>query len=229
MAIEFLADADKIEGYLPEPLRPKDNRCCLYFIEWQYASENGREYVDPIESQYSESILLMNAEYKGETVAYCPFIWVNQDKALLRGLIQGWPKQLGETYISKRFQLESKASPKDLLCSTLSVYGKRYMEGQIQLKGTSEMAPTPSFAGATLIRYFPDLQKGRHQQPLVNELVKLTSRDVKMSDIRCGEATLDFKLSAEHELNDFAPLAVGMGYAFEIALTVDDLMPLERL
>ena len=105
IAIEFEADRKLIEAYLPEPLTLESTKCCIYFVDWQYASESGEEYLDPIESQYKETILLMSANYKGESMAYCPYIWVGQDKALLRGLIQGWPKQMGETHISKAFSL----------------------------------------------------------------------------------------------------------------------------
>ena len=35
------------------------------------------------------------ARFQGEPVAYCPFIFVDQDVSLMRGLIQGWPKQFG--------------------------------------------------------------------------------------------------------------------------------------
>jgi acetoacetate decarboxylase len=228
-AIEFEADGDKIAPYLPAPKQMESHQCCVYFIEWQYTSETTEDYLDPVESQYRETILLMSGSYKGEAMAYCPFIWVDQDKALMRGLIQGWPKQLGSTHMSRSYALESKAAPTGLSAATLSVNGKRYMAGRVQVYEADANMPAPSFAGSALVRYFPDLVKGNHQQPLVHELVQLKSRDVQISKVAKGEAMLDFTVMADHELSDFSPKKVLAGYRFQVALTVDDLKPLTKL
>jgi acetoacetate decarboxylase len=223
VAIEFEADPEKIKGYLPEPLELDSTRCCVYFADWQSASENGQEYLDPVESQYRETIVLMSARCQGEAYAYCPYIWVDQDKALLRGLIQGWPKQIGETHLSRSFSLASKAAPKGVFGTTLSVYGKRMLEGVVRINGQSEALPSPTFAGSLLMRYFPDLRKGCHDQPLVHDLVRLKSRDVEVSEVETGNADLRFMVPEGHELMDFTPLRVLKGYRFEVKLTVDDL------
>lgn len=229
IAIEYKADPKLIREYLPKPLALDSSKCCIYFVDWQYASENGQEFLDPVESQYRETIVLMSASFKGESLAYCPYIWVDQDKAFLRGLIQGWPKQIGETYVSKAFSLESKAAPKGLYGATLTVNGKRFIEGKVYINDKDTNMPSPTFAGSTLLRYFPDLQKGKHNQPLLNELVQLKSRNVKVSDVSKGCAELKFIVSSDHELSDFKPVEVLNGYSFEVALTVDDLNPLVSL
>jgi hypothetical protein len=229
IAIEYEAKKEDIEAYLPKPLSYTSNRCCIYFVDWQYASENGQEYLNPLESQYKETIILMSATYENETVSYCPYIWVDQDKSLLRGLIQGWPKQFGETQMTKRFALESKAAPKDLCAGTLTVYGKRYIEGQVSLKTQSDAPPAPSFAGSTLLRYYPNLQMGYHDKPLVHELVQLKSRGVQIGPIQRGDAQLTFTTDPTNELNDFRPVKVLNGYQFEVSLIVDDIKPLHKL
>ncbi|SHJ82744.1 Acetoacetate decarboxylase (ADC) [Dethiosulfatibacter aminovorans DSM 17477] len=229
VAIEFVADPSLIEGYLPEPLKLESSKCCVYFVDWQYSSEKGQEFLNPAESQYKETIILMSASYKGKPLAYCPYIWVDHDKALLRGLIQGWPKQMGETHLTRSFELESKAAPRGLFGASLTVYGKRFIEGKVQIKESDAHMPTPTFAGSSLLRYFPDLQAGNHNKPLVNQLVQLKSRDVKISSISKGDAELSFIMSNSHELKDFSPLKVTTGYSFQVALTVDDLKILESL
>lgn len=229
VAIEYIADQALIEAYLPEPLALESTKCCIYFVDWQYASENGREYLDPVESQYKETIILMSASYEGESMAYCPYIWVDQDKAFLRGLIQGWPKQIGETHISKAFTLESKAAPTGHFGATLTVNGKRYIESQLLINEKNAKMPSPTFAGAALLRYFPNLENEKHHEPLINELVQLRSRDVKVSPVLKGDAELNFVVSSEHELSDFTPVKVLGGYRFQVALTVDDLKVLEKL
>lgn len=229
VAIEFDADPHRIKDYLPKPLTLESSKCCIYFVDWQYASEEGCEYLDPVESQYRETIVLMSADYNGNALAYCPYIWVDQDKSMLRGLLQGWPKQMGETHLTRAYTLESKAAPKGIFGATLTVNGKRLIEGKIETNHTSEQMPSPTFAGSALLRYFPNLQQGRHHAPLVNELVQLKSRDVKVSAISKGDANLDFVMMSDHELSDFKPVKVHAGYRFEVALTVDDLELLEKL
>src|SRR5215813_7136832 len=92
LAIEFAADPSKAARFLPQDLEPDaDGRCAVYFAEWQFATDDGEEYLDPVRSQYKETIFLIGARYRGEQVAYCPFIFVDQDVSLMRGLVQGWP------------------------------------------------------------------------------------------------------------------------------------------
>src|SRR5215831_13092747 len=75
LAIEFTADPVKVARFLPEELHPEGNgRCAVYFAEWQFATDHGEEYLDPVRSQYKETIFLIAAKYNGEPVAYCPFI-----------------------------------------------------------------------------------------------------------------------------------------------------------
>lgn len=223
LAVEFEADPSKIEAYLPQGLTYENNRCCMYFIDWQFASEDGEEFLNPIESQYKETILLMTANHKGEAVPYCPYIWVDQDKAFLRGMIQGWPKQNGQTHMTKPFGLVSKAAPKNTHAATLSVNGFRYMNARVDLKEDIQVMPNPSFAGTMLRRYFPDLVLGNHDKPLVDDITQLISRDVEIGPIKRGDATLTFSVGEDNEVSDFTPTKVLSGFLFEASMTVEDL------
>ena len=47
LAIEFNADPEKTSRFLPEDLEPSgDGRCAVYFAEWQFATDDGEEYLD---------------------------------------------------------------------------------------------------------------------------------------------------------------------------------------
>ena len=63
----------------------------------------------------------------------------------------------------------------------------------------------------------------------VHELVQLKSRDVKVSPVWKGEATLRFFEHPYLELFDLRPTTVIAGYRFSFALTVDDLVVLRDL
>lgn len=199
----------------------------VYFAEWQFATDEGMEYLDPVGSQYKEAIFLVSGTFEGETVAYCPFIWVDQDIALMRGLVQGWPKQVGSVWLSRAFDLPSKASP--VLGASLAVRDRRLVDATVKLTERTDTPPSPGFAKAFNVRYFPDLAKGRHDQPAVHELVRLKSRDVQFSPIWKGDASLTFHDHPSLELAELPPSRVIAGYRFSFAFTVDDLVHVRDL
>jgi acetoacetate decarboxylase len=233
LAVEFEADPQAAAAFLPEGLELHSGRCAAYFAEWQYASETGLEYLDPIRSQYRETIVLLSASFEGTAVAYCPFIWVDQDVALMRGLVQGWPKQVGSTWVTRAYDLPSKAAPVvgpgGRFGATLAVKDRRLIEAQVTLRELTETLPSPSFARAVNTRHFPELVAGKHDLPAVHELVQLKSRDVHVSPIWKGEAAMEIFDHPYLELPDLRPTAVVAGYRFSFALTVDDLIPLRDL
>jgi acetoacetate decarboxylase len=233
LAIEFEADPARVAAFLPEPLQPSSGRCAVYFAEWQFATDAGTEYLDPVGSQYKEAIFLVSATFEGEAVAYCPFIWVDQDIALMRGLVQGWPKQVGSVWLSRTFDLTSKASPilgvGGAFGASLAVRDRRLVDAGVTLRERTDTPPAPGFAKAFNVRYFPDLTKGRHDQPAVHELVRLKSRDVQFSPIWKGDASLTFHEHPSLELAELRPSRVIAGYRFSFAFTVDDLVHVQDL
>jgi hypothetical protein len=233
LAVEFEADAGAVAAFLPEGLEPRSGRCAAYFAEWQYASEDGTEYLDPVRSQYHETIILLSADYEGRPVAFCPFIWVDQDVSLMRGLIQGCPKQIGSTWITRAYDLPSKASPVlgpgGKFGATLSARERRLIEAQVTLRQPGDGLPSPGFGAAVNTRYLPELTQGKHDRPAVHELVQLKSRDIQVSPIWKGDATMQFYDHPYLELRNLRPKSVLAGYRFTFAFTVDDLVLLRDL
>lgn len=233
LAVEFEANPAAAAAFLPEGLELQSGRCAAYFVEWQYVSETGEEYLDPITSQYRETIILLSASFEGLPVAYCPFIWVDQDVSLMRGLAQGWPKQIGSTWMTRAYDLPSRATPAvgpgGRFGASLAAKERRLLEAQVTLRELTATLPSPNFARAVNTRYFPELVAGKHDLPAVHELVQLKSRDVHISPIWKGSATLEFFAHPSLELPELRPIAVVAGYRFSFALTVDDLLPLRDL
>lgn len=233
LAVEFEANQDILRSFLPECLDLASPQCAVYFIEWQYASETGEEYLDPVRSQYRETLFLLSTSFEGTACAYCPFIWVDQDVSLMRGLVQGWPKQIGSTWVTRHYDLASKASPVlgpgGKFGATLAAKDHRLLEAQITLTEESKSLPNPGFARAVNVRYFPELAAGKHDTPAVYELVQLKSRDVQISPVWKGEANLTILNHPYLELQELRPTNVIAGYRFSFALTVDDLVTLKNL
>ncbi len=233
LAVEYEADRQAVASFLPPGLQFHSPQCAVYFVEWQYASESGQEYLDPARSQYHETIFLISALYDGSPCAYCPFIWVDQDVSLMRGLAQGWPKQIGSTWITRAYDLPSPAAPVvgpgGKFGATLAAKDRRLAEAVVTLRERTDQLPKPNFARATNTRHFPELVAGRHERPAVHELVQLKSRDVQLSAIWKGDATLQVFDHPYLELPDLRPTKVLAGYRFSCALTVDDLAVLRDL
>jgi acetoacetate decarboxylase len=233
LAVEYEANPDVVRSFLPTGLEFHSAQCAAYFAEWQYASESGEEFLDPVRSQYRETIFLLSAAYEGKPYAYCPFIWVDQDVSMMRGFAQGWPKQIGSTWITRAYDLPSPATPVvgpgGRFGATLAVKDRRLVEAVVTLRAETTQLPTPTFAGAVNTRHFPELIAGRHDRPAVHELVQLKSRDVHISPIWKGDAELRVFDHPYLELPDLRPTRVIAGYRFSCALTVDDLELLRDL
>lgn len=233
LAVEYDAAPEAVRAFLPSCLELASPRCAVYFVEWQFATDSGEEYLDPIRSQYHETLFLVSAKFAGSECAFCPFIWVDQDVSLMRGFAQGWPKQIGSTWITRAYDLPSKAAPVlgpgGKFAASLAARDRRLAEAQVTLVERTELLPKPGFARAVNTRHFPDLVAGRHDQPLVYELVQLKSRDVQISTIWRGDARLEILDHPYLELAEVRPTRVIAGYRFSFALTVDDLLVLRDL
>jgi acetoacetate decarboxylase len=233
LAVEFDVNEAAAASFMPSGLTLRSNKAAVYFADWQSVTEEGEENLDPIRSQYRETIFLLSAQFNDTPVAYCPFIWVDQDVSLMRGLAQGWPKQIGSVWMTRAYDLPSKAAPVvgpgGRFGATLSVKDRRFAEARITLQEKSDNLPHPTFAGAVNVRYFPDLTNGNHERPLVHDLVQLKSRDVQIGEIWKGDASLEIFDSPSTELAKLRPTSVGAGYRFSFAFTVDDLVVLKDI
>lgn len=114
-------------------------RGCVHFADWQ-ASTDGHELLDPILAQYRETIVVLELERPdGSRCMYCPAIWVDQDISLMRGLLQGWPKKFGSTWLTRSLPLDHPAAAPlragTRLGASLAVKDHRLIEAQATLTG----------------------------------------------------------------------------------------------
>ena len=117
----------------------------------------------------------------GEEVTTCPFIWVDQDFALVRGWIQGFPKKLGEVWMTRTFGLGGPADP-GLQAgarhgATCSARGRAIADMTLTIDGPTDDGPKHNAPPIVNVRHFPRLAAGRHDEPQVHELVRAVSRD----------------------------------------------------
>jgi acetoacetate decarboxylase len=236
LVVDFHADPDAAVSLLPECLEPfaeDPGRCAAVFADWQSFSEGGDELTDPVRSQYHECYLVVSALLDGEPVTFCTFIWVDQDFALARGHIQGFPKKLGQVWMTRTFNLETTAAnpiaPGAPFGASCSARGREVVRARVTLEHPSESGSLHTDPPLTNVRYFPRLAAGRHDEPQVHELVRARSRDRSVSAVWEGaaELTLTGAPGEEHDL--LAPVDVVRGYRFTFAYTVDDLQTVKEL
>jgi acetoacetate decarboxylase len=235
LVIDYWADPDAVRAVLPDGLEPHPDagRCAAVFADWQSCSDGGCELLDPSRSQYKEFFLVANALLDGEEVTTCPFIWVDRDFALTRGWIQGFPKKLGEVWITRDFGVGGAADPGmragAAFGGTCSAYGRRLAEGSVRLERPSADGPRHNAPPIVNVRHFPRLSAGRHDEPQVHELVRSKSRDRLLSDVWEGEATLELLGAPHEEHHTLAPVRIDRGYRFTFGYTVDDLETVKEL
>jgi acetoacetate decarboxylase len=235
LVIEYWADPAAAAAVLPDVLEPHPDggRMAAMFIDWQSCAGAGEELLDPARSQYKEFFVTVNAMYDGEEVAYCPYIWVDRDFALARGWIQGFPKKLGSIWITRTFGLETRADPGvragATFGGTLAANDRRLAQGTVTLERPSATGPTHNDPPIANVRHLPRLERARHDDPAVHELVRSASFDRSASEIWEGSATLELFEAPGEELAALAPVRVGKGFRFTLGYSVDDLVKLTDL
>jgi acetoacetate decarboxylase len=203
------------------------------FIDWQSCSETGGELEDPIRAQYREFLVTIGATREGREVAFCPHIFVTADFSLVRGLIQGFPKKLGSVAVTRTFGLQTAADPGlrpgASFAGTAATADRRIAQGRVTLERTTDTV-SPHFAvPAVNVRYFPRLEAGRHDDPAVNELVRIATYDRVMSEIWEGDAGFEIFDVPGEEISALTPVRVGRGFRFTYGYSINDLKTVERL
>jgi hypothetical protein len=137
--IAFRFDAAAAVPLVPPEAGKPVGTGCVHFADWQ-ACTDGHELLDPVLAQYRETIVVLEIERPdGSRCMYCPAIWVDQDTSLLRGLLQGWPKKMGSTWLTRSLPLEHPAAAPlragSRLGASLAVKDRRVFEAEARLTG----------------------------------------------------------------------------------------------
>jgi Acetoacetate decarboxylase (ADC) len=137
--VAFRYDAAAAAALVPPTAGRPVGTGCVHFADWQ-ACTDGHELLDPVLAQYRETIVVLELERpNGSRCMYCPAIWVDQDISLLRGLLQGWPKKMGSTWLTRSLPLDHPAAAPirsgSRFGASLAVKDRRIFEAQATLTG----------------------------------------------------------------------------------------------
>jgi hypothetical protein len=233
--IEFWSEPSAVAALLPpglDPDRSANGHANALFYDWQF-SGNDEEYLDPARYQYREFLILVDALYQGKPVAYCPYIFVDNDAAVARGWTQGYPKRMGQVFQTRYYAATGKAGPAlaagSKFAGSLTSAGQRLAEAVVTLREpVTDMALLKQKPVVNLL-HCPRLAADKQDQPAVHELVENVPRDVKLEQAWVGEGSLTLPVCRDEELSDLAPIRCGKGMRASLAYVVDDLKTLKDL
>lgn len=224
MQLIFKTDKRRAKELIPPPLElgPEPGKGIMWFVEWVSVSESnpGLAFINPERAVYKECLLMIQCSFKGEPGYIVPYIWVDNDFALMRGFVQGFPKKLCRIYQTKLSSLNSKIGGKCVGAKVKGIceaHGERIVEGSLVFKRKAAESELPKLR-FYLMRHFPDIENP--SRPAVHELAISNVSEFKVDDIWEGEADLKFFESAVEEISGIAPLEMQGGFYHNIGLTI---------
>jgi Acetoacetate decarboxylase (ADC) len=235
LGVEFWTEPSAVEALLPpglDPDRSAKGHANAYFYDWQF-SGNDEEYLDPQRYQYREFFILVDALFQGRAVAYCPYIFVDNDAALARGWTQGYPKRLGEVFQTRYHAATGKAGPAlapgSKFAGSLTSAGQRLAGAVVTLREAVTDASLLKQKPVVNLLHCPRLAADKQDQPAVHELVENVPHDVRIEQAWIGDGSLTLPVCRGEELSELSPLRCGKGVRASLAYVVDDLKTLKDL
>lgn len=225
LSMAFEVDPKVAASLLPDGFGPATGRAFGHFCEWQ-ATTDGSELLDPVYAQYKEFFALIEAEHPAVEgpVLFCPFIYVDQDISMLRGMLQGWPKKIGSVWITRSYPGLDHPAAAPIRAGTrfgasLAVKDRRLAEAAVTLTG--EPAEPIGFLGQPTLGLVGAPSIIGEPSPGAKRLVR-ASVPHKVQGPAYG-ASLDrltFASSPRDELHLLAPRALRQASVSTFALTI---------
>jgi len=228
----YEADPAEVQKQLPEPYElsasePTGCMCC--FGDWLFVPEEYKDVAvsNPERVQYKECMLQMYCRVNGVEGRHCPYIWVDNDFAMLAGLLQGFPKKLGKVYMShskaKIYSLNEalgKIGPGTRFGCFLEALGQRLVTGTIKLGHQISPSELPPLFGTPIFNtiYLPSSDINS-DKPLAHRLVKLEEESIVYGEVWTAEdATLTFTESELEEHTRLKPVKITGAYYMELGI-----------
>ena len=225
IAIEYWADPAVVSGLLPPGFAPAEDAgyCIGHFAEWQSTTDGREELLDPVRAQYHEFFVLIAAERDGKTVFCCPFMYVDTDINLYRGMIQGLPKMHASVSMTHSYPIDNPAGASlrtgSVLGASMCFRDRRVIDARLTLSEPGEEPLGMPQCEIFGVRHYPDLEHP-DGPPMVYDVVRFKGADRQVANIWYGEAQLDYFPSPVHELHDLAPLRLGRACRYDIGFTI---------
>ena len=138
----------------------------------------------------------------------------------MRGFIQGFPKKLARSYLTRLSELNPKVGGKRAdarMKGICEAHGERIVEGSLVLTQQVEASDLPPVK-FYLMRHFPNIEDAT--KPAVHEIASSVVSDVKVADIWKCEAKLTFSESAVEEVAALEPVEMLGGFLHNMGFTI---------
>jgi hypothetical protein len=223
LTVEYRTDPESVQALLPAGVGLADDdpgAVAIIWADWQSCSDSGEELLDPVRSQYREAFVVVRCTYGGETYSRCVYIWVDKDFALARGWYQGYPKKLGQIWMTRPVSVGRagpRLEPGGRFGATLAANDRRLAEVTLTITGESD---TGGFVNALPMlhsRYMPSIDPSL--SPPLDELVTMRSRDVDLGPVYVGDPTVALFDAPAEELAALRPVETIAGYWRQVGAT----------
>lgn len=233
LTVEYRADVDRVAALLPAPLQTvadEPGAVALIWADWQSCGPDFSELLEPERAQYREVFAVVRCQWDDRVWSRCVFIWVDKDFALVRGHHQGYPKKLGDIWMTRPIVL-GKAGPRlepgGAFGATLSASGRRLATARLELTGKAEQ---PGFVNAHPMlhhRRWPSIESDGTDA--LDELVTMRGYDGEIADVWEAEAALELGGSPFEELDWLQPRQIIGGYYHRVATSWREGETLQRI
>jgi acetoacetate decarboxylase len=223
LTIEYRTDPANVAALLPagvEPAEDDPGAVAIIWADWQSCSDGEEELLDPVRSQYKECFVVVRCRRGDATFSRCVYIWVDKDFALARGWYQGYPKKLGQIWMTRPVTV-GKAGPRleagGRIGATLAANDRRLAEVTLTLTGPSD---TSGFVNALPMlhsRWMPAIDPSSPAS--LDELVTMRSVDVEVGPAWVGDPTVRLFDAPADELAGLQPVETIAGYWRQVGAT----------
>lgn len=222
LTLAYEVDIDIAQTFIPKGLGVATGNAYAHVCEWQSTSD-GWELEDPIYAQYKEYLVLIELKTEsGEILNFCPLIWVDQDLAIARGILQGWPKKLGQVWMTRSYDLQHRAAayPQAGTVIGASVACKDRRLADIKATLTEDEGERFGFLSNPVINLAgsPSVVDGTHEATF--SLLQASVSDVVLGPMQSGTADLQYFEAPHDELAALAPIGKVKASLGQVAITI---------
>jgi acetoacetate decarboxylase len=227
--ILYRTDPEVIASYLPYPLEPGEEPDLAYvaFSRWWslWEEDSDMPWLNPERTQYLEAAIWTGCSFEGRQGQICLHIWVDNDFSMARGWFMGFPKKLGQVFMTDYHPLNpgmARPGPGTRLKGIASAHGERLIEGEMEIVDSASPGELPRPMGLPLfhIRHFPSIEKGA--PPSILELVSLGAENYRYGEIAWrGRGKLTLFPSEIEEHFALAPVEILGAFSFSSGYTFD--------
>jgi len=221
LTVEYRTDPRRVAELLPEDLdlHPEDpGAVAVIWADWQSCGPDFAELLEPERAQYREVLVVVRCGWDDRLWSRCVYIWVDKDFAMVRGYHQGYPKKLGDIWMTRPVTV-GRAGPRlqagGAFGATLSASGRRLAQARLTL---TEPVERPGFVNALPMlhhRQWPAIESDGTDA--LDEVVTMRGFDSEIADVWAAEAELELRASPFEELAALQPVEVIGGYYHKVA------------